>query len=107
MLTTAFFSQNKMAESTPATKNITYRFENASGMNLTITQGNPENPITPRRVAVSSDWTSHEMSSRLSAEGNLSLLLSVQSECNWMLRIRVPTKIWQFYEDIPRWTECR
>lgn len=89
MLTTAFFSQNKMAESTPATKNITYRFENASGMNLTITQGNPENPLTPRQVAVSSDWTSHEMSSRLSAEGNLSLLLSVKSECNWMLRIRV------------------
>ena len=88
MLTTAFFSQNKRV-STPATKNITYRFENASGMNITIIQSNPENPITPRQVAVSSDWTSHEMSSRLSAEGNISLLLSVQSECNWMLRIRV------------------
>lgn len=88
MLTTAFFSQNKQV-STPATKNITYRFENASGMNITIIQSNPENPITARRVAVSSGWTSHEMSSRLSAEGNISLLLSVQSECNWMLRIRV------------------
>lgn len=88
MLTTAFFSQNKQV-STPATKNITYRFENASGMNITIIQSNPENPITPRQVAVSSGWTSHEMSSRLSAEGNISLLLSVQSECNWMLRIRV------------------
>lgn len=88
MLTTAFFSQNKRV-STPATKNITYRFENASGMNITIIQSNPENPITPRQVAVSSGWTSHEMSSRLSAEGNISLLLSVQSECNWMLRIRV------------------
>lgn len=88
MLTTAFFSQNKRV-STPATKNITYRFENASGMNITIIQSNPENPITSRRVAVSSGWTSHEMSSRLSAEGNISLLLSVQSECNWMLRIRV------------------
>lgn len=88
MLTTAFFSQNKQV-STPATKNITYRFENASGMDITIIQSNPENPITPRQVAVSSDWTSHEMSSRLSAEGNISLLLSVRSECNWMLRIRV------------------
>lgn len=88
MLTTAFFSQNKRV-STPATKNITYRFENASGMNITIIQSNPENPITSRRVEVSSGWTSHEMSSRLSAEGNISLLLSVQSECNWMLRIRV------------------
>lgn len=88
MLTTAFFSQNKQV-STPATKNITYRFENVSGMNITIIQSNPENPITPRQVAVSSGWTSHEMSSRLSAEGNISLLLSVQSECNWMLRIRV------------------
>lgn len=88
MLTTAFFSQNKRV-STPATKNITYRFENASGMNITIIQSNPENPITSRQVAVSSGWTSHEMSSRLSAEGNISLLLSVQSECNWMLRIRV------------------
>ena len=88
MLTTAFFSQNKRV-STPATKNITYRFENASGMNITIIQSNPENPITPRQVAVSSGWTSHEMSSRLSVEGNISLLLSVQSECNWMLRIRV------------------
>lgn len=88
MLTTAFFSQNKQV-STPATKNITYRFENASGMNITIIQSNPENPITSRQVAVSSGWTSHEMSSRLSAEGNISLLLSVKSECNWMLRIRV------------------
>lgn len=88
MLTTAFFSQNKQV-STPATKNITYRFENASGMDITIIQSNPENPITPRQVAVSSGWTSHEMSSRLSAEGDISLLLSVQSECNWMLRIRV------------------
>lgn len=88
MLTTAFFSQNKQV-STPATKNITYRFENASGMNITIIQSNPENPITARQVAVSSGWTSHEMSSRLSAEGNISLLLSVQSECNWILRIRV------------------
>ena len=88
MLTTAFFSQNKRV-STPATKNITYRFENASGMNITIIQSNPENPITSRQVAVSSGWTSHEMSSRLSAEGNISLLLSVQSKCNWMLRIRV------------------
>lgn len=88
MLTTAFFSQNKQV-STPATKNITYRFENASGMNIKIIQSNPENPITSRQVAVSSGWTSHEMSSRLSAEGNISLLLSVQSECNWMLRIRV------------------
>ena len=88
MLTTAFFSQNKRV-STHATKNITYRFENASGMNITIIQSNPENPITSRQVAVSSGWTSHEMSSRLSAEGNISLLLSVQSECNWMLRIRV------------------
>lgn len=88
MLTTAFFSQNKRV-STPATKNITYRFENASGMNITIIQSNPENPITSRQVAVSSGWTSHEMSSRLSAEGNISLLLSVQSGCNWMLRIRV------------------
>ena len=88
MLTTAFFSQNKRV-STPATKNITYRFENASGMNITIIQSNPENPITSRQVAVSSGWTSHEMSSRLSAEGNISLLQTVQSECNWVLRIRV------------------
>lgn len=88
MLTTAFFSQNKRV-STPATKNITYRFENDSGMNITIIQSNPENPITSRQVAVSSDWTSHEMSSRLSSEGNISLLQTVQSECNWVLRIRV------------------
>lgn len=85
MLTSFFGAQNK----TPATKNLTYRFENASGMNFTIVQSDPESPITPRRVAVSSDWTSHEMSSRLSAEGNISLLLTVQSECAWVLRIRV------------------
>jgi hypothetical protein len=58
-------------------------------MNITIIQSNPENPITSRQVAVSSDWTSHEISSRLSSEGNISLLQTVQSECNWVLRIRV------------------
>lgn len=89
MLTSFFGAQNKTAASTPATKNLTYRFENASGMNVTIVQSDPESPITSRRVAVSSDWTSHEMSSRLSSEGNISLLQMVQSECNWVLRIRV------------------
>ena len=89
MLTSFFGAQNKTAASTPATKNLTYRFENASGMNFTIVQSNPENPITSRQVAVSSDWTSHEMSSRLSSEGNISLLQTVQSKCNWVLRIRV------------------
>lgn len=89
MLTSFFGAQNKTVDSTPATRNLTYRFENASGMNFTIVQSDPESPITPRRVAVSSDWTSHEMSSRLSSEGNISLLRTVQSECNWMLRIRV------------------
>lgn len=89
MLTSFFGAQNKTTASTPATKNLTYRFENASGMNLTIVQSNPESPITSRRVAVSSDWTSHEISSRLSSEGNISLLQTVQSECNWVLRIRV------------------
>lgn len=89
MLTSFFGAQNKTTASTPATKNLTYRFENASGMNFTIVQSDPENPITSRRVAVSSDWTSHEISSRLSSEGNISLLQTVQSECNWVLRIRV------------------
>lgn len=89
MLTSFFGAQNKTVDSTPATRNLTYRFENASGMNFTIVQSDPESPITSRRVAVSSDWTSHEMSSRLSSEGNISLLQTVQSECNWMLRIRV------------------
>lgn len=89
MLTSFFGAQNKTTASTPATKNLTYRFENASGMNLTIVQSDPESPTTSRRVAVSSDWTSHEISSRLSSEGNISLLQTVQSECNWVLRIRV------------------
>lgn len=89
MLTSFFGAQNKTVDSTPATRNLTYRFENASGMNFTIVQSDPESPITSRRVAVSSDWTSHEMSSRLSSEGNISLLQTVQSECNWVLRIRV------------------
>lgn len=89
MLTSFFGAQNKTSASTPATKNLTYRFENASGMDLTIVQSDPESPITSRRVAVSSAWTSHEMSSRLSAEGNISLLQTVQSECNWVLCIRV------------------
>lgn len=89
MLTSFFGAQNKTTASTPATKNLTYRFENASGMNFTIVQSDPESPITSRRVAVSSDWTSHEISSRLSSEGNISLLQTVQSECNWVLRIRV------------------
>lgn len=89
MLTSFFGAQNKTVDSTPATRNLTYRFENSSGMNFTIVQSDPESPITSRRVAVSSDWTSHEMSSRLSSEGNISLLQTVQSECNWVLRIRV------------------
>lgn len=89
MLTSFFGAQNKTVDSTPATRNLTYRFENASGMNFTIVQSDPESPITSRRVVVSSDWTSHEMSSRLSSEGNISLLQTVQSECNWVLRIRV------------------
>ena len=89
MLTSFFGAQNKTTASTPATKNLTYRFENASGMNFTIVQSDPESPITSRRVAVSSDWTSPEISSRLSSEGNISLLQTVQSECNWVLRIRV------------------
>ena len=89
MLTSAFFAQNKSAAKQPETKTITYRYENSSGMHLNIIQSNPENPITPRSVAVSPEWTSHEESSRLSVEGNLSLLRSAQSACNSVLRIKV------------------
>lgn len=87
MLTAFFASQNGTSKTVP--KTITYQFENSSGMELSIIQGNPENPLTPRTVNVPSSNAPHVITIRLSAEGNITPMIGVVSENNWVLNIRV------------------
>lgn len=70
-------------------KTLTYQFENSSGMGLSIVQGNPENPLTSRTVNVPSSNDPYVITSRLSSEGNITPMISVKSENNWVLNIRV------------------
>lgn len=87
MLTAFFASQNGTSKTVP--KTLTYQFENSSGMGLSIIQGNPENPLTARTVNVPSSNDPYVITSRLSAEGNITPMISVKSENNWVLNIRV------------------
>ena len=87
MLTAFFASQNGTNKTVP--KTLTYQFENNSGMGLSIIQGNPENPITSRTVNVPFSNDPYVITSRLSAEGNITPMISVKSENNWVLNIRV------------------
>lgn len=70
-------------------KTLTYQFENSSGMGLSIVQGNPENPLTSRTVNVPFSNDPYVITSRLSSEGNITPMISVKSENNWVLNIRV------------------
>lgn len=87
MLTAFFASQNGTNKTVP--KTLTYQFENNSGMGLSIIQGNPENPLTSRIVDVPFSNDPYVITSRLSAEGNITPMISVESENNWVLNIRV------------------
>lgn len=87
MLTAFFASQNGTNKTVP--KTLTYQFDNNSGMGLSIVQGNPENPLTPRTVNVPSSNAPYVITSRLSSEGNITPMISVNSENNWVLIIRV------------------
>lgn len=87
MLTAFFASQNGTSKTVP--KTLTYQFENSSGMGLSIVQGNPENPLTSRTVNVPSSNAPYVITSRLSSEGNITPMISVKSENNWVLNIRV------------------
>ena len=87
MLTAFFASQNGTSKTVP--KTLTYQFENSSGMGLSIVQGNPENPLTSRIVNVPFSNDPYVITSRLSAEGNITPMISVKSENNWVLNIRV------------------
>lgn len=87
MLTAFFASQNGTSKTVP--KTLTYRFMNSSGMGLSIIQGNPENPLTIRTVNVPSSRDHYVITSRLSAEGNITPMISVKSENNWVLKIEV------------------
>lgn len=87
MLTAFFASQNGTNKTVP--KTLTYQFENNSGMGLSIIQGNPENPLTSRIVNVPFSNDPYVITSRLSAEGNITPMISVNSENNWVLNIRV------------------
>lgn len=58
-------------------------------MGLSIIQGNPENPLTSRTVKVPSSNAPYVITSRLSSEGNITPMISVKSENNWVLNIRV------------------
>lgn len=68
---------------------LTYQFENSSGMGLSIVQGNPENPLTSRTVNVPFSNDPYVITSRLSSEENITPMISVKSENNWVLNIRV------------------
>lgn len=70
-------------------KTLTYSFENSSGMGLSIIQGNPENPLTIRTVNVPFSNDPYVITSRLSSEGNITPMVSVKSENNLVLNIRV------------------
>lgn len=87
MLTAFFASQNGTNKTVP--KTLTYQFENSSGMRLSIIQGNPENPLTSRTVNVPFSNAPYVITNRLSAEGNITPMISVKSENNWVLNIRV------------------
>ena len=87
MLTAFFASQNGTSKTVP--KTLTYQFENSSGMGLSIIQGNPENPLTSRTVNVPFSNDPYVITSRLSSEGNITPMISVKSENNWVLNIRV------------------
>lgn len=87
MLTAFFASQNGTNKTVP--KTLTYQFENNSGIELSIVQGNPENPLTSRIVNVPSSNDPYVITSRLSSEGNITPMISVKSENNWVLNIRV------------------
>lgn len=87
MLTAFFASQNGTSKIVP--KTLTYQFENNSGMGLSIVQGNPENPLTSRTVKVPFSNDPYVITSRLSSEGNITPMISVKSENNWVLNIRV------------------
>lgn len=87
MLTAFFASQNGTSKQVP--KTLTYQFENNSGMGLSIIQGNPENPLTSRTVNVPFSNDPYVITNRLSAEGNITPMISVKSENNWVLNIRV------------------
>lgn len=58
-------------------------------MGLSIVQGNPENPLTSRTVNVPFSNDTYVITSRLSSEGNITPMISVKSENNWVLNIRV------------------
>lgn len=87
MLTAFFASQNGTSKTVP--KTLTYQFENSSGMGLSIVQGNPENPLTSRTVNVPFSNDPYVITSRLSSGGNITPMISVKSENNWVLNIRV------------------
>lgn len=87
MLTAFFASQNGTSKTVP--KTLTYQFENSSGMGLSIIQGNPENPLTARTVNVPFSNDPYVITSRLLSEGNITPMISVKSENNWVLNIRV------------------
>lgn len=87
MLTAFFASQNGTSKTVP--KTLTYQFENSSGIGLSIIQGNPENPLTSRTVNVPFSNDPYVITSRLSSEGNITPMISVKSENNWVLNIRV------------------
>lgn len=70
-------------------KTLTYQFENNSGIGLSIVQGNPENPLTSRTVNVPFSNDPYVITSRLLSEGNITPMISVKSENNWVLNIRV------------------
>lgn len=87
MLTAFFASQNGTSKTVP--KTLTYQFENSSGIGLSIIQGNPENPLTARTVNVPFSNDPYVITNRLSSEGNITPMISVKSENNWVLVIRV------------------
>lgn len=87
MLTAFFASQNGTSKTVP--KTLTYQFENSSGMRLSIIQGNPENPLTTRTVNVPFSNDPYVITNRLLSEGNITPMISVKSENNWVLNIRV------------------
>lgn len=87
MLTAFFASQNGTSKIVP--KTLKYQFENSSGMGLSIIQGNPENPLTTRAIKVLSSNAPYVITTRLSSEGNITPMISVESENNWVLIIRV------------------
>lgn len=87
MLTAFFASQNGTSKQVP--KTLTYQFENNSGIGLSIIQGNPENPLISRTVNVPFSNDPYVITSRLSAEGGITPMISVKSENNWVLNIRV------------------